>query len=220
MPINSLVSDFLKENGADIIEFVDIDSLPARVTRNYGHAVLIGISLSREYIRRISKESKIDHSEFTQKENGVDRLAEKVADIMMAHGYQAYAQSESNIEESGLFDHERLVSILPHKTIALLAGIGWIGKDDLLVTKDYGSALCMCTVLTNAPVISERKDVMTSCCGPCNLCQRICPGQAIRGKTWELGCEREHLVDVSLCACCLQCLSHCIWTQRYANRQN
>ena len=38
-----------------------------------------------------------------------------------------------------------------------LAGLGWIRKRNLLVTPDFGSAICMCSVLTNTPLRTVKK---------------------------------------------------------------
>ena len=123
---------------------------------------------------------------------------------------------ESNIENDGLYDTHTSTSTLPHKTIALLAGIGWIGKNDLLVTPKYGCGFSMCTVLTKAPIIPEKRKIVMPQCGPCEICKIKCPVQAIKGNSWEIGCSRECLVDIALCKPCLKCLALCDWTQRYA----
>jgi epoxyqueuosine reductase len=209
------ITGFLGGRGADIVEFVDVSVLPDAIRRGYCHAVLVGTLLSKDYLRRLCAPGDADHSEFDRKEASIDRLAESLAEFLAAGGYRSYAQSESNIARDGLFDASTSTSILPHKTIALLAGIGWIGKDDLLVTRAYGSGFCMCTVLTDAPVTAARREIMASQCSVCEICKTNCPGRAISGKTWEIGCSRESLVDIDLCKKCLKCLALCPWTQRY-----
>ena len=185
------------------------------MTRGYGKAILLGTLLSKEYLRSLSGIRDIDRSEFARKEASIDRLAERLAGFLIAGGHRSYAQSESNIARDGLFDVTSCASVLPHKTIALLAGIGWIGKDDLLVTHKYGSGFCMCTVLTDAPVSPHNREIMTSQCGACEACMTACTEQAICGNTWEIGCSRESLVDINLCTRCLKCLASCVWTRRY-----
>jgi epoxyqueuosine reductase QueG len=182
--------------------------------RGYRVAILIGAALSPSYIFRLSKENILDCSEFSEKENATDKLAEWAADFIKAKGYKAYAQSERNLI-NGFYDVETKTTPLPHKKIAMLAGLGWIGKNNLLVTQEYGSALCMCSVLTNAPLPTKNKPIIQSICGECNICKDICPAKVIHGSKWEVGINRDLIVDVYHCEACLKCLANCLWTQKY-----
>jgi epoxyqueuosine reductase len=212
--LNELIPE-LKTRGANFVKVVDVSMLSAKETRGYSVGLLIGIALSPNYIFRLSKENILDYSEFSQKENGADNLAEWTADFIIAKGYKAYAQSERNHILNGTFDEATKTTSLPHKTIAVLAGLGWIGKNNLLVTPEYGSGLCMSTVLTNAPLPTENKPIIMPKCGECTICKDICPVKAIHGCTWEIGKSRDLIVDVYRCSCCLKCLANCPWTQKY-----
>ncbi|MBL4938509.1 epoxyqueuosine reductase [Clostridium sp. YIM B02515] len=116
---------------------------------------------------------------------------------------------------NGLYDEATKTTPLPHKAIALLSGLGWIGKDNLLVTEEYGSAFCMCTVLTNAQLPTENKPILTSSCGECTVCKDICPAGVIHGCTWNRNVHRDLILDVYNCIGCLKCLANCTWTQKY-----
>ena len=110
------------------------------------------------------------------------------------------------------------LSILPQKTIARIAGFGFIGKNNLLITKEYDCALCMCSVLTDAPVVTERHPIIPPQCGSCGECVKSCTGKAIRGNEWTIDGGRESVVDVSKCCCPLKCVIVCPWTVKYASR--
>jgi len=211
--MNELISE-LKNRGVNFVKVVDISMLSEKENRGYSGAILIGIVLSSNYILRLSKENILDHSEFSEKENGADKLAEWAADFIIAKGYKAYAQSERNLI-NGFYDVNAKTTPLPHKKIAMLAGLGWIGKDNLLVTQEYGSALCMCSVLTNAPLPTKNKPIIMPKCGECTVCKDICPTGVIHGSTWEIGMNRDLIVDVYNCETCLKCLVNCPWTQKY-----
>lgn len=211
--MNELISE-LKNHGVNCVKVVDISMLSEKENRGYSGALLIGIVLSSNYILRLSKENILDQSEFSEKENVTDKLAEWTADFIIAKGYEAYAQSERNLL-NGFYDVNTKTTPLPHKKIAMLAGLGWIGKDNLLVTQEYGSALCMCSVLTNAPLPTENKPIVMPKCGECTVCKDICPTGVIHGSTWEIGMNRDLIVDVYNCETCLKCLVNCPWTQKY-----
>jgi epoxyqueuosine reductase QueG len=214
--LNELISQ-LSAYGADFVKVVDISMLSAKENRGYSAAVLIGIALNPSYIFRLSKENIMDYSEFNEKENGADRLSEWTADFIIEKGYKAFAQSERNLSLHGFYDENTKTTPLPHKKIAVLAGLGWIGKHNLLVIQKYGSAFCMCSVLTNAPLPTENEPMIMPKCGGCTVCKNICPAGVIHGTTWEAGINRDLIVDVYHCDTCLKCLANCPWTQKYMN---
>ena len=203
--MSELISE-LNSRGADLVRVVDVSMLSEKENRGYSVAILIGMLLSPDYIA--------DHSHFGEKEHRAEELAEWTADFITAKRYKAFAQSEKNLIH-GFYEEATKTTPLPHKKIAILAGMGWIGKNNLLVTQEYGSALCLCTVLTNAPLAAENRPIVMPKCGTCILCKDICPTGAIHGSLWEPGINRDLIVDVYHCDCCLKCLVNCPWTQRY-----
>jgi epoxyqueuosine reductase QueG len=208
----------LKRKGADIVRFADLYCLSEKESRGFGKAILIGTLLSKEYIINLCKATQTCSNEFDEKEHRTDKLAEWTAVYLREHGYNAFAQSEENIGQNGYFDTKTKTSILPHKTIAVLAGLGWIGKNNLLITQDYGCAFCMCSVLTDAPIDVKTPPLISSKCGECETCKKVCPTNAILGNVWSKNSNRNTLIDVFRCECCLKCLSHCNWTARYAKQ--
>ena len=128
------------------------------------------------------------------------------------------SQSEDNIYSTGFYNEKTKSTPLPHKTIAGLAGLGWIGKHNLLVTPEFGSAICMCTVLTDAPIEPVLHTPVNSQCGNCSICKDICSFKAIEGNTWNIRTSRDELVDVYKCNTCLRCLVFCPWTQIYMKK--
>jgi epoxyqueuosine reductase len=144
-----------------------------------------------------------------------DKIADNIEKYIESKGFGAYSQSERNIIATGYYDEENKRTPFPHKTIAVLAGLGWIGKHNLLVHKKYGSAFSLCSVLTNAPLESKRQEPIIPYCGKCTICQEICKTNAIKGGIWNRKMERGKIVDIFLCTTCFQCVVHCPWTQKY-----
>ena len=101
------------------------------------------------------------------------------------------------------FDKNSKTSLLPHKTIAVYAGLGWIGKSNLLVTREYGSALSMCTVLTNMPCPDESGAWLESECSSCTICSEICAPKVLHDTAWTAATSRDQIVNVYECRECL-----------------
>ncbi|MGE5627896.1 MAG: epoxyqueuosine reductase [Solirubrobacterales bacterium] len=212
-----LISE-LNTRGADFFRVVDVSMLPKEENQGYGIALLIGSALSPNYILRGVKEKKLDKSEFRAKECLTDKLAELAEEYIVSKGYKAFAQSERNLSKNGYYDDITKTTSLPHKKIAMMAGLGWIGKSNLLVTRKYGSAICMSSVLTNIPVSAENKGLIMPECGECTICQDNCPSGAIKGTIWEIGMDRSLIVDVNKCSTCLKCLIKCPYTLKYMKK--
>ncbi|MDX8340948.1 hypothetical protein SLH46_17245 [Draconibacterium sp. IB214405] len=217
----------LENQGVDLVKFVDISQLSEAQNKGYSTAILFGIVLSQDYLKKVAanvdyvEQMKINKTivsdEFHLTELKTDKIADDIEQFIQSKGFKAYSQSEDNIIKTGCYDEENKKTPLPHKTIAGLAGLGWIGKHNLLVTKEYGSAISMCSVLTDVPLESIRMEPMTSKCGDCTVCVEICKVNALKGETWEKGIAREKIVDVFQCTTCFQCVVQCPWTKKYKN---
>jgi len=217
-----------KRLGAEYLFAADISTLPEGLIRNYPAAIVIGVPLSVRYLEMITdtpdyvenmKRNQLkEEDEFDQKEKLTDHIADELASFISSRGYSAFSQSEANLYKVGSYDEKNHRTPLPHKTIALLAGMGWIGKHDLLITPELGSAIVICTVLTDAPLEIAPQPTMKPKCGNCTICKDVCPTQAITGKNWSIHTPREEIVDVHNCTMCLKCLAFCPWTQTYINR--
>ena len=216
--MNAQIENLLIERGADIVRFVDVSALPADKTHGFTKAIVFCVALSKAFVVAVRNGDKIERDEFADKEHETDRLADHLAEYIRRQGYGAYSQSEASLSENGDYDENTLASNLPHKTIARLAGLGFIGNNNLLITEEYGCAFSMCTVLTDAPVVALNPPPVPSKCGSCNICKDICPVHAIHGVPWSVDSGRDGVVDIFRCRedCVFLCAANCPHTLRYA----
>lgn len=63
------------------------------------------------------------------------------------------------------------------RAIAEQAGLGWIGKNTMLINKQAGSFFFLGELFTNLPLIAD--EPVSQHCGSCKACIDICPTQAI-----------------------------------------
>lgn len=65
--------------------------------------------------------------------------------------------------------------------VARDAGLGQLGRQGLLLTKEYGSRVRLGVVTTNIPLMTDAPiDFgLTTFCTECGICSRTCPGKAI-----------------------------------------
>ena len=210
------IKEFLIGKGVDIVRFVDISSLPSDQTQGFETAIVFCMALSKDFITAVRNGETTGRDEFMDKELTTDKLADWLAEYIQSKGYRAFSQSETSIEKCGNYDANTRTSRLPHKTIARLAGLGFIGKNNLLIMKEYGCGFSMCTVLTVAPITTEKYPLITTNCGDCEICKNICPTHAICGCEWSESCGRDAVLDVFKCTCVLKCVVNCPFTMKYA----
>ena len=218
MNLEAEIISILRNLGADFVFFTEIAQLSNSLSSHYPRAIVVGIALSPGYIHRLSQSHQLPADEFNETERKTDHLADFLAAFLDEKGYTAFSQSEKNLMAKNCYDESTKSSILPHKTIAGLAGLGWIGKHNLLVSSQYGSALSICTVLTDAPLETATYPPASPDCGDCNICRDICQAGALKGNNWREKGSRDELLEVSRCTACLKCLALCPWTQNYMNQ--
>lgn len=128
----------------------------------------------------------------------LDRLTLRIAALLERDGYRALPVAASQ----SVHDNGPYAGVFPHKTAAVRAGLGWIGKSALFVSPEYGPRVRLATVLTDHPLIPERigRARSVSRCGDCVRCVEACPAGAIRGTEYVPGMARAALLDAQLCS--------------------
>ena len=78
------------------------------------------------------------------------------------------------------------------KRYAVEAGLGWIGRQSLLITPDYGSFVLLGEIVMTAECNHYDKPLESVGCGECRRCVEVCPNGAIK----------ERHIDTSRCISC------------------
>jgi ferredoxin len=84
---------------------------------------------------------------------------------------------------------------LPQKMLAVCAGLGKYGKNNMVYEEDWGSFIQLETYISDVPPEPgfEWRDVVNmEQCDSCGACMRLCPGQAILKDRFLLDMERCH----------------------------
>jgi len=79
----------------------------------------------------------------------------------------------------------RLRSIVSVKHAAVLAGLGYIGKNTLVITPEYGNMVWLSAVLVNIELEPD-EIINKNCPEECFLCVKSCPVNALKEDTLEM----------------------------------
>lgn len=224
--LSSEIREGLIKRGASIVGFADLKDIPESQREGYRYGISIAVALNPSIIEGIGNGPTKDYyDEYIRVNNLLDELDVYSAEIIRHHGFKALPKVRKSVHT----DETILKTMLPHKTVATRAGIGWIGKCALLVTKEFGSAIRLSSILTDAELdialpINEGK------CGLCNVCKDLCPANAVVGVNWKVNMERDRYFHAFSCRnegrkrsdklgvkerICGKCILICPWTQRY-----
>lgn len=110
-------------------------------------------------------------------------LQRKTAQYLKRKGYRYLCIPPDSDRVKGTFI-SKLYPLFTHKMAATSSGLGWIGRNSLLISPDCGPRLSLVTVLTDAPFEVDTP-MEFSLCGECSLCMDFCPSDAITGAEWS-----------------------------------
>jgi len=102
----------------------------------------------------------------------LDRVSLKLSFQIKKMGYKALP-----IPASSIVDWEKQTSFLSHKMIAKKAGMGWIGRNNLIVHPERGAKIRIASILTDMPLKTDKEIIKE--CKYCRNCIEICPAKAI-----------------------------------------
>jgi len=125
--------------------------------------------------------------------NRLDNIASIISSYINKKGYKALP-----IAAAERINSKYINASFSHKMAASLAGLGWIGKNCLLITPEHGPRVRWISVLTDAP-LSVTGGKIQQKCGTCMECVNACSMGALIGENYNEGEEREKRFDVKKC---------------------
>jgi len=202
------------EEGADLFGVADIGKIKNKfmlsqdLLKKLDKAVCLGVRLSESILAQIKDApTKIYFHHYRTVNSALDQAALKINNHIQRKGYLSLP-----IPASQIIDWENQKAHLSHKEIGRLAGLGWVGRNNLLVNARLGSQFRIVTILTDMPLKTDKPTKED--CGKCRLCVRICPAGAIKENPEDFdhqACfeklkefQKQRLVDQYICGVCVK----------------
>ena len=153
--------------------------LPPSLIDQLSCGISAGFHLSDAIVEEISNQPTPLYFHHYQRVNILlDTIGLIVTSAIQGLGYQAVP-----IPASQIVDWKTQKGHLSHKHIARAAGLGWIGRNNLLVNKEFGSRIRLVTLLTDLPLVIDSSSIKN--CGSCRDCLSVCPAGAIKEQPEE-----------------------------------
>lgn len=181
----------LTEKGAKLMGVADLSGI---VSGDMKTGISVAVPVPPHIVRDLQTAPTKEYFDAYHSLNArLNGIVEAGAAFLKERGWEACANTTDVVKTD-----EAWVTPLPHKTVATRAGLGWIGKSCLLVTEEYGSAIRLSSLLTDAPLPPDTP-VNESRCGSCTVCVKACPAGALTGALWYAGMPREELFHRKIC---------------------
>ncbi|OGX15971.1 MAG: hypothetical protein A2166_06865 [Omnitrophica WOR_2 bacterium RBG_13_41_10] len=200
--------------GADLFGVADIREikkdflLSPKLREKFDKAICLGTRLSVSILEEIDNApTRLYFHHYRTLNVFLDQLALQLSNYIQKKGYLALP-----IPASQIIDWQNQAAHLSHKQLGILAGLGWLGRNNLLVNKTLGSKFRLVSILTNMPLKIDKPTKDN--CGDCRACITVCPSLAIKDNPEEfdhIKCfeklkefQKQHLVDQYICGVCVK----------------
>jgi epoxyqueuosine reductase len=207
------IENFLKSIIPDmendfVVGFAFMDRLLKGELKDYKYCIVIGKKMDGRIIDTITDvptPEYFDLYESTNKE--LHELSMKLSGFLDNKSIPHIIIKPTGIMlDSKYYNPQTLTYYFSHKMAATRAGLGWIGKTALMVTRKFGPRVRFMSVLLKEPLekngLRIEKSVAPiekSQCGNCNICVEICPAGAGKGIEWTAGMRRDSFFNAYAC---------------------
>jgi epoxyqueuosine reductase QueG len=174
------IKDLSFQSGGSLFGVADLRSLgrdeillSPSLIEQHPFSISIGYHLSDSILEGIENQPTPHYFHHYQRVNILlDTIGLNLTSAIQNLGYRAMP-----IPASQIVDWKNQRGHLSHKHVARLAGLGWIGRNNLLVNEKFGSRIRLVTLLTDLPLVTDAPQPRD--CGSCRACLSVCPAGAI-----------------------------------------
>jgi len=208
----AILKKFAQKEGIGLFGVADIRDVKKEfqglgaAVKGLESAVSLGVRLSAAILNGLTNApNRLYFHHYRTVNAYLDQRALKVSNFIQEKGFNALP-----VPASIILDWENQKAHLSHKKLGVLAGLGWIGRNNLLVNEKIGSQFRLATVLTDMPLKTDKP--VKKDCGNCRLCVNVCPAQAIKDDPADfdhIRCfeklkefQSQKLVDQYICGVC------------------
>lgn len=199
--IDNIIQKHLVPSVNFIYGYSDLTGLLDNKFTGYNYGISIGIKLDSGIVAKVINGPTPEYfSHYRQTNNDLSLLTQSISRELTHNNIESLAVTPTvSTYDLDTVYFDTLRTDLSHKMVATRAGLGWIGKTDLFVSKEFGPRLRLVSILLKTPVKAKSKPIDKSRCGNCRICVDICPAKAASGKLWNINVDRNEFYDPWKC---------------------
>ena len=169
---NQLGADLFGVASTDKLwRYIDDELKPSAAKLPY--TISIAIRLQRAVLESlINGPNQLYKIHYRQVNTTLDNISQELSRRIQQDGYQAIP-----IAASFIIDWNKQNSHISHRHAALEAGLGFWGKNNLLIHPTFGAGIRLASILTDIPLRVDSQ--IPNDCGGCLACMAACPADAI-----------------------------------------
>ena len=152
----------------------DLTGLDSTIKEGLPYAIIFGLVLSKSVLDTVKDgPNQLYLHHYRQLNYRLDMMGYLLSREIEKKGFNALPLAASQV-----IDWQDQKGHISHKHIGVIAGIGWIGRNNLLDSPAFGGQARYNTVLTDMPLIAGKR--LEEDCGDCMACVAVCPAAAIK----------------------------------------
>jgi epoxyqueuosine reductase len=201
MIIEEILKTYLIPAEQYIYGFADLRELIPDTFGDLEYAISIGRKLDDRIIDPVKDGPDLEYyTHYKEINKELSDLALRVCQDLRSNGIKCMKTEPtvSTLEIDTTY-RDTLRTELSHKMAATRAGLGWIGKTDLFISRKFGPRVRLVTILLSTPVKSKLTPIDKSLCGKCDICVIKCPARAANGILWDIRTDRDEFFDAQKC---------------------
>ena len=205
--VRSEVEGVARAGGAALVGVAAVEEGVPEEFAGLPRAVVAAVPLSRGVLRTcVTAPTRIYGYHYRVVNAALDNVACRVASFLENRGHVTLA-----VPASQVVDWDRVAGAVSHPRLAQLAGLGFVGRHNMLVTPQFGAAVRLVSVFTDAPL--EADAPAAGDCGECYACRSACPAGAIgeSPEDWDrAGCLeqlrdfKKRITNQYICGVCVR----------------
>ncbi len=181
----TMIEEWIEHGGADSLsymkKYMDIRFNPANLLEGTQSIVVCGVNYKNDYSISQSSEHHPKIASYAHTRDYHKTIRKQLKELL-----SRLQQLSPTLQGRCCVDTAPLLE----KQLALEAGLGWIGRQSLLITPQFGSFVLLGVLLLTSQVDRYDTPYTKVGCGSCRLCIENCPAGAIL---------EQRMIDSRLC---------------------
>lgn len=184
------IRDVFTEHPEIIYGFTDISY--SDYADSYVSALVLAVPYGEQLSPDTYTEEKFEQG--IQSARGVlENVVDRIESVLKRNGTKYWVPPVAQENET------ELRALFSFKTAAARAGIGWFGKNDVIITERYGPRVRLSAILIDEVFGYGKPYTKSRCPDNCTKCIDICPCKALKNRQWTEGTDRSEIIDYQRC---------------------